>query len=117
MLPEAEGKRELEKFIRKFAPHVSCDSPSTLFHSLQMAIAPHSSSTLTEVMAADSFQPQEQQQPQLQMSEQVYENQQFLQQQQSLDVNLQQPQQLHYQLPEQHYQHLQETQQMYLPPF
>ena len=39
MLPESEGFLEMQKFIRKFAPHVTSDTPSTLYHSLQMAIS------------------------------------------------------------------------------
>lgn len=40
MLPETQGFLEMQKFINKFSPHVSSLTPSSLYKSLQMAIAP-----------------------------------------------------------------------------
>lgn len=80
MLPESEGEQEMQKFIRKFAPHVASESPSNLYRSLQMAIAPKVASSPTP-FASSTPHPailptQHQQQPEL-LQQQVEYQQHF----------------------------------------
>ena len=43
LLHEEEGDKERQKFVKRFTPHISEDSPSTLYESLQLVIGPKNS--------------------------------------------------------------------------